>query len=127
MLRRVFSVLSQSMQASVMTKGIGLLLSAALPDRLALLAEGAHALIGILGVQSGNQRRQAQRLRLLRREMAGAPHHTVLSTAIPTEVIEDFAVMTDTELLVIDAETTVRGFTRELKWNNVYHHVAAGL
>ncbi|AQT81798.1 L-arabinose isomerase [Mycolicibacterium litorale] len=59
--------------------------------------------------------------------MAGAPHHTVLSTAVTTEIIEDFAAMTDTELLVIDGETTVRGFARELKWNNVYHHVAAGL
>ena len=59
--------------------------------------------------------------------MAGAPHHTVMTTALGTEVIDDFAMMTDTELLVIDATTTVRGFQHELKWNNVYHHVAAGL
>jgi L-arabinose isomerase len=59
--------------------------------------------------------------------MAGAPHHTVLSTAVGTELLEDFATMTDTELLVIDGDTTVRGFTRELKWNDVYHHAAAGL
>jgi L-arabinose isomerase len=42
-------------------------------------------------------------------------------------VLEDFATMTDTELLVIDGDTTVRGFIRELKWNDMYHHVAAGL
>ncbi len=59
--------------------------------------------------------------------MAGAPHHTVLTTAVGTEVIEDFATMTETELLVIDDTTTVRGFGHELKWNDVYHHVAAGL
>ena len=59
--------------------------------------------------------------------MAGAPHHTVLTTAVGTETIDDFAAMTDTELLVIDADTTVRGFQHELKWNDVYHHVAAGL
>ena len=59
--------------------------------------------------------------------MAGAPHHTVMATAIGTDVVEDFAAMTDTELLVIDAGTTVRGFAHELKWNDVYHHVAAGL
>lgn len=59
--------------------------------------------------------------------MAGAPHHTVMSTAITTETIDDLAVMTDTELLIIDAATTVRGFQHELKWNDVYHHVAAGL
>lgn len=58
---------------------------------------------------------------------AGAPHHTVLSTAVDTEAIDDFATMTNTELLVIDADTTMRSFARELKWNNVYHHVAAGL
>ncbi|CAN7307280.1 L-arabinose isomerase [Mycolicibacterium frederiksbergense] len=59
--------------------------------------------------------------------MAGAPHHTVLTTAVGTEVIDDFATMTDTELLVIDDTTTVRGFQHELRWNDVYHHVAAGL
>lgn len=59
--------------------------------------------------------------------MAGAPHHTVLTTAVGTEVINDFATMTDTELLVIDDTTTVRNFAHELRWNDVYHHVAAGL
>jgi L-arabinose isomerase len=59
--------------------------------------------------------------------MAGAPHHTVMSTAVGTETIEDFAEMTGTELLVIDEATTVRGFQHELRWNDVYHHVAAGL
>ncbi|MCV7420365.1 L-arabinose isomerase [Mycobacterium yunnanensis] len=59
--------------------------------------------------------------------MSGAPHHTVMSTAVDAEAIDDLAAMTDTELLVIDAATTVRGFQHELKWNDVYHHVAAGL
>ncbi len=59
--------------------------------------------------------------------MAGAPHHTVLTTAVATETIDDFAAMTDTELLVIDSATTVRGFRQELRWNEVYHHVAVGL
>ncbi|MBJ7385677.1 MAG: L-arabinose isomerase [Mycolicibacterium sp.] len=59
--------------------------------------------------------------------MAGAPHHTVMTTAVRTEAIEDLAAMTNTELLLIDADTTVRGFAHELKWNDVYHHVAVGL
>lgn len=59
--------------------------------------------------------------------MAGAPHHTVLTMALGTETIDDFAAMTETELLVIDADTTTRGFAHELRWNDVYHHVAAGL
>ena len=40
--------------------------------------------------------------------MAGAPHHTVLSTAIGVEVLEDFAEMTGTEMVTIDADTTSR-------------------
>jgi len=59
--------------------------------------------------------------------MAGAPHHTVLTTAIGTETVDDFAEMTDTELLIIDADTTVRAFQHELRWNDVYHQAAAGL
>ena len=59
--------------------------------------------------------------------MAGAPHHTVLTTAVDTETFEDFAEITGTELLVIDASTTVRDFQNALKWNGVYHHVAGGL
>ncbi|MGE0219273.1 L-arabinose isomerase [Mycolicibacterium sp.] len=59
--------------------------------------------------------------------MAGAPHHTVMTTAVGVETIEDFAEMTGTELLVIDEDTTVRQFRQALRWNDVYHHIAAGL
>ena len=59
--------------------------------------------------------------------MAGAPHHTVLSKAIGSEVFEDFAEMTRTELVVIDADTTPRSFQRELRWNAAYHRLAESL
>ena len=59
--------------------------------------------------------------------MAGAPHHTVLSKAIGVEVLADFAEMTGTEMLVIDADTTPRSFQRELRWNAAYHRLAEGL
>ncbi len=59
--------------------------------------------------------------------MAGAPHHTVLSTAVGTEVFADLADMTGTELVVIDADTTPRGFQRELRWNAAYHRLATGI
>lgn len=58
---------------------------------------------------------------------AGAPHHTVLSTAIGTEELTDLAEMTRTELVVIDADTTTRGFIEERRWNPPYHRLAAGL
>jgi L-arabinose isomerase len=59
--------------------------------------------------------------------MAGAPHHTVLSTAVELEALEDFADMVGTEVLVIDDETTTRSFQRELRWNAAYHRLAEGL
>ncbi|HEY3558455.1 MAG TPA: L-arabinose isomerase [Kribbella sp.] len=58
---------------------------------------------------------------------AGGPHHTVLSTAIGTEELHDLAEMTRTELAVIDAETTTRRFTQELRWSQAYYRLAQGL
>ncbi|WP_329560351.1 L-arabinose isomerase [Kitasatospora sp. NBC_01266] len=57
---------------------------------------------------------------------AGAPHHTVLSSAVGTEELDDLAEMLGVELLVIDADTTTRRFTRELRWNQAYHRLAQG-
>ncbi|MCA2190536.1 L-arabinose isomerase [Nonomuraea cavernae] len=57
---------------------------------------------------------------------AGAPHHTVLSTAVGTEELTDLADMLGVELLVIDADTTVRQFARELRWNQAYYRLAQG-
>ena len=59
--------------------------------------------------------------------MAGASHHTVLSSAVGVEVLADFAEMTRTELVVIDAETTPRSISRELRWNAAYYRLAQGL
>jgi L-arabinose isomerase len=58
---------------------------------------------------------------------AGAPHHTVLSAAVGAEELHDLAEMLSVELLVIDADTTVRQFTKELRWNQAYHRLAQGL
>lgn len=57
---------------------------------------------------------------------AGGPHHTVLSFAVGTEELQDLADMTGTELLVIDADTTVRQFAKEVRWNQAYHRLARG-
>ncbi len=59
--------------------------------------------------------------------MAGGPHHTVLSTALTSEHLDDFADMTGTELVLVDADTTVRALTKELRWNAAYHRLAQGL
>ncbi|MDI5939859.1 L-arabinose isomerase, partial [Micromonospora sp. DH15] len=57
---------------------------------------------------------------------AGAPHHTVLSQAVGVEELHDLAEMVATELVVIDAETTTRGLTNELRWNQAYYRLARG-
>jgi L-arabinose isomerase len=49
---------------------------------------------------------------------AGGPHHTVLSAALDSEVLADFARIAGIELLVIDAGTTLRQFHNELRWND---------
>ena len=58
---------------------------------------------------------------------AGGAHHTVLSTAVGVEAFEDFAEIAKTELLVIDENTTTRGFAQEVRWNAAYYRLAQGL
>jgi L-arabinose isomerase len=58
---------------------------------------------------------------------AGAAHHTVMTTQLGVDVIRDFAAMSGTELLVVDADTTLGGFERELRWNAAYYRLARGL
>jgi len=58
---------------------------------------------------------------------AGGPHHTVLSTALRHEHLDDFADMAGVELAFIDEATTTRGFARELRWNSAYYRLAQGL
>jgi L-arabinose isomerase len=57
---------------------------------------------------------------------AGGAHHTVMSTAIGIDVFEAFAEIARTELLVIDEDTTLRGFQKELRWNQAYWRLAQG-
>ncbi len=59
--------------------------------------------------------------------LAGGPHHTVLSSAVGVEALSDFAAMAGAELLVIDADTTSRGFAQEVRWNAAYYRLAQGL
>ena len=58
---------------------------------------------------------------------AGAAHHTVMSTALGVDAFRDFADIAQTELLVIDQDTTLREFTKEVHWNQAYYRLAGGL
>jgi len=53
--------------------------------------------------------------------LAGGAHHTGFSQAVTVECLKDFAEMADMELLVIDRETEVTEFKKELRWNDVYY------
>ena len=58
---------------------------------------------------------------------AGGPHHTCFSQAIDVETLDDFAEIAGLELLTIGTDTTTRQFRNEIRWNQVYHHLARGL
>lgn len=49
---------------------------------------------------------------------AGGSHHTVLTTAIDPEVMQDFTEIADIEYLEISADTDRRAFRKEVAWNN---------
>jgi L-arabinose isomerase len=59
--------------------------------------------------------------------LAGAPHHTVLTSAVGLDVLSDFALMSGVELLVIDETTTSRDFVRELRSNAAYYRLRQGV
>ncbi len=58
---------------------------------------------------------------------AGGAHHTAFSMAVTTEMMEDFAEMADMEMLVIDKQTNIRDFKKEIRWNDLYYHLSDGL
>jgi L-arabinose isomerase len=53
--------------------------------------------------------------------LAGGAHHTSFSMALNTEYMEDFAEMVGMELLIIDKDTTIREFKKEIRFNDVYY------
>ena len=57
---------------------------------------------------------------------AGGPHHTVLSTAVDTDQLVDFANLLGVELLIIDGDTTRRDFADRIRWNQAYYRLAQG-
>jgi L-arabinose isomerase len=58
---------------------------------------------------------------------AGGPHHTALTSALTREHLSDLADMLGVELLIIDADTTPRQFSNEIRWNQAYYRLAQGL
>jgi len=56
--------------------------------------------------------------------LAGGAHHTGFSQSVTKEHLEDFAEMADMEFLLIDNETKLSEFKKELRWNDLYYSVS---
>jgi L-arabinose isomerase len=57
--------------------------------------------------------------------LAGGAHHTGFSQAVTAEHLQDFAEMANVEFLLINGDTRLAEFKKELRWNEaVYSHGA---
>jgi L-arabinose isomerase len=58
---------------------------------------------------------------------AGGAHHTSFSYAVTADHLRDFAEMAGIEFLAIDENTCLEDFKKELRWNDLYYHMANGI
>jgi L-arabinose isomerase len=59
--------------------------------------------------------------------LGGGAHHTGFSMALSAEHMEDFAEMADIEYLMIDKDTTVTEFKKDVRVNEIYYMLKNGL
>jgi L-arabinose isomerase len=59
--------------------------------------------------------------------LAGGAHHTGFSQSIGAAHMEDFAEMAGMEYVRIADATQISEFKKELRWNEMYYHLAKGL
>jgi L-arabinose isomerase len=57
---------------------------------------------------------------------AGGAHHTGFSQAVTIEQMQDFAEIAGVECIVIDQDTRIDQFKKELRYNHVYYSLANG-
>lgn len=58
--------------------------------------------------------------------LAGGAHHTCFAQAVTKEHMEDFAEMADVEMLPITEDLDPWSFKNQLRWNELYYHLAKG-
>jgi L-arabinose isomerase len=58
---------------------------------------------------------------------AGGAHHTGFSYSVTADHLRDFAEMAGIEFLLIDENTRLEDFKKELRWNDLYYHMANGI
>jgi L-arabinose isomerase len=54
---------------------------------------------------------------------AGGAHHTCFSQAVTSEYLEDFAEIAGIEFLLINNDTKLSDFKKEMRWNDVYYRL----
>jgi L-arabinose isomerase len=59
--------------------------------------------------------------------LAGGAHHTGFSNVVNAEYMEDFAGMMGVEFLLIGEKCDLTSFRNELRWNEIYYHLADGI
>jgi L-arabinose isomerase len=59
--------------------------------------------------------------------LAGGAHHTSFSYDVTSEHLQDFADMAGLEMLLIDGNTCLPEFKKELRWNDLYYQLNRGL
>jgi L-arabinose isomerase len=59
--------------------------------------------------------------------LAGGAHHTCFSSAIGSEYIGDFALMSGVECVLIGEKLDLTSFKNELRWNEMFYHLADGI
>jgi L-arabinose isomerase len=58
---------------------------------------------------------------------AGGAHHTSFSYSVTAEHLHDFADMAEIEFLLIDENTDLGEFKKELRWNDLYYQLSKNL
>jgi L-arabinose isomerase len=59
--------------------------------------------------------------------LAGGAHHTGFSQALTSAHLQDFAEIANLEFLLIDDQTDLTAFKKEIRWNDMYYLLARGL
>lgn len=55
--------------------------------------------------------------------LAGGAHHTCFSQSVTSECLEDFTNLAGVEFLLINNDTKLTDFKKEMRWNEVYYHL----
>lgn len=59
--------------------------------------------------------------------LSGGAHHTCYSQNLSAAYLEDYAEMAGIEYVLIDKNTKIHQLKKELRWNELYYHLAKGI